>query len=342
MPGDDTQTPIIMFGGNASHACGKPIEFFTASFACMYKKLPTIYSMNYGGRGKARESTIISNAARLILLVYGKHKRMPHIFGVSLGCAVSIGAIRRLGMTYSFPSLTLIDPFKSMLDVVKRFPMGGWASYFFKRKGTNNWLSYQRVQHEVFLRIPTIVFSATKDDMIPPEQHLRIFSELVGTGEVFSETSSSLKLTKRESNLGAPRLLVQVKTGHQFPAMTVLRQGNHNDMTKKKCRVDSADSPIEDNCLHSGLTRRVQSLFKRFIVNGAVVRAPSPAGSPPALAWRPSNEAPTANGHGTNWSAILMILACIVFSTCALLCLCLLLWRKKRIQRKRRDIKRGK
>lgn len=268
-PGDDTQVPIIINGGNACSGANG-IGVFMKSFVSMYPKtkLPTIYSMNYGGRNKARESTIIENAVRLIELVYTKHRRVPHIIGASLGCAVAIGAIERLGSKYRWPSLTLVDPFTNVLDTVRSKFCGGIAANALESKGTNNWKSYSRVQKSaVFKTIPTMIFSATKDRVIPPIQHCKLFSAFVGHGD-FSESETGLKFTERRSNLGVPRFLVQVDIGHMQSARRALMQG-----------MDHFDR---------ALVQRVHSTFKRYVVNGKSPVIPQQALVQP-MVWRPDS-----------------------------------------------------
>merc|ERR1719261_1624417 len=107
--------------------------------------------MNYIGRGKAKETVLQGNGARLVDLVYQEHGMVPHIFGSSLGCAISIATIHKLADKYEFPSLTLCDPFTSVPDMCDRFSLEYMLSGVFKE---DTWMSIERVKHDVFKKIP--------------------------------------------------------------------------------------------------------------------------------------------------------------------------------------------
>merc|ERR1711964_641337 len=87
--------------------------------------MPSVYSMDYAGTGPVSEKILIENGRRLYQeIVCKKHKMRPHVFAVSLGCAVTIGVADKIG-PQCFESVTLVDPFTNFADE---------AAFFVKRQ----------------------------------------------------------------------------------------------------------------------------------------------------------------------------------------------------------------
>jgi len=161
--------------------------------------MPTIYSMDYYGDEKVDEKLLIDHGVRLYNHVCSKHEKKPHVFGVSLGCAVSIGVLDKLGEN-KIQSLTLLDPFHNFVDMARIYGHGtakkltnmgcvgaiaGWkVQRTIRNSGKNCWYSDQKIGGAAFKKIPICVLSGTADATIPAKFHNEIYAKAVGASQV--------------------------------------------------------------------------------------------------------------------------------------------------------------
>merc|ERR1719478_1826993 len=120
--GNDNLAPWIILSGN-NHIPQEAMEQHRSMFGHFYRGvgMPTVYGMEYwssSGDNPAdlNEKLLTRNARKMFDFVIKTHSQKPHVFGWSLGCAVSVAAI--YSGRYDVASLTLQNPFTSFNDVV--------------------------------------------------------------------------------------------------------------------------------------------------------------------------------------------------------------------------------
>lgn len=203
-PGRKDIAPIIAFGGTGSRGYAD-IKHWKTVLETLYgaQGLPFMYSMDYYANGFVSEELLIQNGCKLFEYVCRQHGKRPHVMGMSLGSAVGIGVIDRMGCDTA-ASLTVLDPFTSYPDTVagifrhsprhiaKRIhprlaPIGnviGCMAWIFgyigglciRLMGRDVWDSEKRISGPIFKDLPILVLSGKNDQLIAPEIHNQIYA----------------------------------------------------------------------------------------------------------------------------------------------------------------------
>merc|ERR1711964_129945 len=156
--------------------------------------------------------------------VCDSHKMKPHLFGMSLGCAVSIGVIDSMQFG-SAASLTILDPFTSYSDTIfgwlkNRIPIFGWALgrvVSLCTRVTDSWESKARVAGKNFKDLPVCVLSGTKDTMIVPELHNQLYAAVARLDQVPPVATEHGVITSHSGHGDTPnKVLMEMEYGHIY------------------------------------------------------------------------------------------------------------------------------
>jgi len=186
--------------------------------------MPSIYSMDYSAPSAPCELAIIEQGIALFQYVCDEHRKTPNVFGTSLGCAVSIAVIERLGSDKLIHSLTLLDPFTTLYDTMPyifayNFPyvgrfLGIACKWFIQWKNINLWRSEQRIGKPMFKKIPICVLSGTKDIKVPPEMHNQIYAIAAGLPRHQAPPVASLPPNDVRVTENPLRMLIEAECKH--------------------------------------------------------------------------------------------------------------------------------
>jgi len=285
LKGDPALRPVVSFQGNFPGKAVHGINNIRRRYSSLYRKgkMPTIYAMNYGGASKASEAIIKGNGAKLLELVYEKHKQSPHVHGSSMGCAVAIGAITEVYEKVApIPSLTIVDPWSNLPDASSHLFKMGWVfKDRLKKKGTNTWYSDQQISGRAFRKIPIIVFSSTNKDDIPPEHHNIIYGKACGKTAPPVAKDDDLKVTEGKNALGTPRMLAEVKTNGEY---TVAPRAMFHEI-ELDCAFTTEQKQLVD---------KVKAFFRKHAINSKTYNRKS--AKEPVIQRAPSRSGPVPNG----------------------------------------------
>ena len=153
---------ILYFGGNA-----EDVSLTLPDFADEFPD-HALYFMHYrgygGSGGSPSEKALISDAAALFDFVQDKHR---HI--VVIGRSLGTGVATPLAATKPVSALILITPFDSVLGVAStRFPYIPVSLLLHD--------TYNSGQHAPKIRVPTTLFMAEHDEIIPRQSTEQLFS----------------------------------------------------------------------------------------------------------------------------------------------------------------------
>lgn len=145
---------IIYFGGNAEDVAQNMPQFAATAFADH-----TVYLVNYrgfgGSSGKPSEAALFQDALAVHDFAAARHRQVT-VIGRSLGSGVAVF----LASSRKLDKLVLITPYDSIERLAKRnfplFPVGQLLQD-----------KYDSVSRAPGIRVPTLVFVAEHDEVIP-------------------------------------------------------------------------------------------------------------------------------------------------------------------------------
>lgn len=171
---DKSAGTIVLFHGNAGAAIHR--AFYLR--ALLPQKLRVILAEHpgYGGRGGTlSEASLIKDAQETLRLAHREFGGPLYVWGESLGCGVSAGAVS--DPTIPVAGLVLLTPWDTLPRVARsHFPL------------LPEWLVLDRFDSIRYLRdfkAPIAVLVADKDEVIPKKHGLALYEALQGTKKLW-------------------------------------------------------------------------------------------------------------------------------------------------------------